>query len=166
MTVRNKSARATWCHPTPPGFRSHRAALESTDPATGVRRKPPNAVEPSIGCRVALEGEGPSAFGPESGVLVVVIPVHEWKDLAIDNVGGFLLSLMDGATDVETVLDISNLPRPVARRHLRSMIERGIIVLRSEGELPVAPGACGDQRVATHDDGPPSSFESPALRGI
>jgi|HubBroStandDraft_6_1064221.scaffolds.fasta_scaffold770147_2 hypothetical protein len=120
----------------------------------------------SMGSSVAFEGEGLSAFGPESGVLVVAVPFHEWKHLAIDSVGGFLLSLMDGATDVETILDISNLPRPITRRHLRSLLERGIVVLRSEGGLPIAPGPCEDQRLARGDDVPPSSCESAALRRV
>jgi hypothetical protein len=47
---------------------------------------------------------------------------------ALDNVSGFLLSLMDGATNVEAILDISGLPRLLALRHLRSLVERGIVV--------------------------------------
>jgi hypothetical protein len=135
-------------------------------PATGVHRAPGDAASLSIGCGGALEGEGLSPFGSESSVPVLPVPFHELKQLALDNVAGFLLSLMDGVTDVETILDISNLPRPVTRDHLRSLLERGIIVLRLGGELPVAPGLCGDRGVAPGDDVPPSPCDLLALRRI
>jgi hypothetical protein len=38
---------------------------------------------------------------------------------------------MDGATDAETILDISGLPRLLALRHLRSLLERGVVVIAS-----------------------------------
>jgi hypothetical protein len=53
------------------------------------------------------------------------------KRFALDNVSGFLVSLMDGATNVGTVLDISSLPRLLALRHIRSLLERGIIAVAS-----------------------------------
>jgi len=46
-------------------------------------------------------------------------------------VSGFLLSAMDGATDLETILDISGLPRLLALRHIGRLLERGIIVVES-----------------------------------
>jgi hypothetical protein len=65
--------------------------------------------------------------GSESAVLVVAVSLEELKRIALDHVSGFLLSLMDGATNVEAILDISGLPRLLALRHLRSLLERGVI---------------------------------------
>jgi hypothetical protein len=39
--------------------------------------------------------------------------------------------VIDGATNVESILDISGLPRLLALRHLRSLLDRGIIVVAS-----------------------------------
>ena len=60
-------------------------------------------------------------------ILVQAVSSDELKRMPLDNVGGFLLSLLDGATDVESVLDICGLPRPLALQHLRELVERGIV---------------------------------------
>jgi hypothetical protein len=91
----------------------------------------PEATKLSIACRVALEGECLSSVGSESAVLIPAVSPEELRGFALDNVSGFLLSLMDGATNVEAILDISGLPRLLALRHLRSLLERGIVVSAS-----------------------------------
>jgi hypothetical protein len=86
-------------------------------------------------CRVALEAECLAAIGSRGAVLAVAVTSDELKGYALDNVSAFLLSRMDGGTDVETLLDIAGLPRLLALRHMRSLVERGIV-------LSVNPG-CG-----------------------
>ena len=83
----------------------------------------------STECRAALERECLSAIGSASAILVVVVGTDELKGLGLDNVSGFLLSHMDGLTDVETLLDLSGLPRLLALRHLRGLVARGIVAL-------------------------------------
>ena len=87
-------------------------------------------------CRQALERECLAAIGSESAILVAAVSPEELKRFTLDNVSGFLLSAMDGATDVETILDISGLPRLLALRHIRSLLERGIVVVAS-GRRPL-----------------------------
>ena len=82
-------------------------------------------------CRQALERDCLSALGSESAILVVAVSPQELKSFTLDNVSGFLLSVMDGATDVETIVDISGLPRLLALRHLRSLLDRGIVAVAS-----------------------------------
>lgn len=82
-------------------------------------------------CRQALEQDCLSAVGSKSSILVVAVSPEELKRFTLDNVSGFLLSLMDATTDVETILDISGLPRLLALRHLRHLLERGIVVVAS-----------------------------------
>jgi hypothetical protein len=65
-------------------------------------------------------------------LLVIAVPLDELKRHSLDSVMGFLLSLLDGATDVETLIDISGLPRPLVLDHLRSLLERGVIARRSD----------------------------------
>jgi hypothetical protein len=74
------------------------------------------SLTPSDGRRLALERDCLSAIGSGSAVLVVAISAEELTRITLDNVSGFLLSVMDGATDVEMILDISCLPRLVALR--------------------------------------------------
>jgi hypothetical protein len=78
-------------------------------------------------CRAALERECLAAVGSASAVLVPAVAAEELKRFALDNVSGFLLSQLDGTTDIETLLDISGLPRLLALRHLRGLVERGIV---------------------------------------
>jgi hypothetical protein len=88
----------------------------------------PEATKLSVACRGALERECLSSVGAEAAVLIPAVSPEELRGFALDNVSGFLLSLMDGATNVEAILDISGLPRLLALRHLRSLVERGIVV--------------------------------------
>jgi hypothetical protein len=81
----------------------------------------------SAECRAALERECLSAIGSLSTVFVVALAPEELKGFGLDNVSGFLISLMDGATDVETMLDLSGLPRLLALRHLRGLLARGVV---------------------------------------
>jgi hypothetical protein len=81
-------------------------------------------------CRAALERVCVSAIGSTSTVLVVTIGPDELKGFGLDNVSGFLVSLIDGHTEVETLLDLSGLPRLLALRHLRGLVTRGIVGTR------------------------------------
>ncbi len=78
-------------------------------------------------CGAALERACWSAIGPASGILVVAVSSKELTGFRLDHVSGFLLSLMDGRTDVETMLDLSGVPRLLALRHLRGLVGRGIV---------------------------------------
>ena len=89
------------------------------------------ATKLSTECREALERECLSAVGSASAILVSAVSPAELKAFALDNVSGFLLSLIDGATDVETLIDICGLPRLLALRRLRELVERGIVAVAS-----------------------------------
>jgi hypothetical protein len=91
----------------------------------------PEATKLSSECREALERECLSAVGSESAILVAAVSTEELKGFALDNVSGFLLSVVDGATNVVTILDISGLPRLLGLRHLRSLLERGVVAIAS-----------------------------------
>jgi hypothetical protein len=91
----------------------------------------PEATALSNECRQALERQCLSAIGRESAVLVPAVSAEELRSFALDHVSGFLLSLMDGSTSIESILDVSGLPRLLALRHLRSLLDRGIVVAAS-----------------------------------
>jgi hypothetical protein len=90
-------------------------------------------------CRAALERECLSAVGSESTILTVAITADELKGFALDHVSGFLLSLMDGTLTVEAILDVAGLPRLLALRHLRNLLERGIVGVASGYRRPSVP---------------------------
>ncbi len=92
---------------------------------------PPPKTPPESDDRDAFERECLSCVGSESAILILAVLPDELKTMPLDGVSGFLLSLMDGATSVETILDICGLPRLIALRHLRDLCERGIVVVAS-----------------------------------
>ena len=87
----------------------------------------PEATRLSAACREALEREWLEALGSHAAVLVSAIPIEELKGFALDRVSGFLISLMDGATNVEDILDVTGLPRLMVLRRLRNLVERGLV---------------------------------------
>jgi hypothetical protein len=78
-------------------------------------------------CRVALERECLSALGSATAVLVPAVTTAELLRFTLDNVSAFLFSRLDAGTDVETLIDVSGLPRLLALRHLRGLLQRGIV---------------------------------------
>jgi hypothetical protein len=92
-------------------------------------------------CRQALERECLAALGSESAILAAAVSPEELKRFSLDNVSVFLFSRLDGATSVEDILDISGLPRLLALRHLRNLVERGIVALASGHKMPPEPAS-------------------------
>ena len=91
----------------------------------------PDATRLAAECRMASERECLSALGSERSILVAGVTTDELKDFALDNVSAFLMSLVDGATNVESILDLAGVPRLLALQHLRHLLDRGIIGLAS-----------------------------------
>jgi hypothetical protein len=60
----------------------------------------------------------------------LTVTIDELKAFALDQVSGFLLSLADGSLTVEAILDASGLPRLLALRHLRGLVDRGLLAPR------------------------------------
>jgi hypothetical protein len=87
----------------------------------------PDATRLAADCRAGLERLCLAAIGSEGALLVAAVSAEELKGFALDNVSAFLFSRLDGATSVEDILDTSGLPRLLALRHLRSLLERGLV---------------------------------------
>jgi hypothetical protein len=68
-----------------------------------------------------------------AGMPVVVVPVDLLKRLPLDHRDGFLLSLMDGAIDLDTIVEISGIPRGEVIRLVRDLFESGVIDFRTPG---------------------------------
>jgi hypothetical protein len=78
-------------------------------------------------CRAALERECVSAVGSLSTVLVVAVSPAELMGHGLDQMSGFLISLLDGATDLEGLLDVCGQPRLLALRRIRDLVARGVV---------------------------------------
>jgi hypothetical protein len=64
------------------------------------------------------------------GTPYAAIPGAQLRDLPIGHRAGFLLSRMDGATDLETVIALSAMPRDEALRMVRDLYESGVVAFR------------------------------------
>jgi hypothetical protein len=84
-------------------------------------------------CGAVLERDCWAVIGSRSAILAAAVSPDELKAFGLDHVSGFLLSRIDGVSDVDTLLDISGLPRLLALRHLRGLVARGIVAERRRG---------------------------------
>jgi hypothetical protein len=91
---------------------------------------------PPSGTRLLARPKTDPALGDEAwacaavGALVFVMPADKIKLLPLDHRAGFLMSMMDGVTDLETLLEISPMPRAEALRVVRELVDSGIVDFR------------------------------------
>ncbi len=62
-----------------------------------------------------------------TGAARVALPWEQLKRLPLGHRAGFLLSRVDGATDLETLLELAAMPRAEALRLVRDLFESGVI---------------------------------------
>ncbi len=91
---------------------------EPAEPESQVRL----ATRPAFGATVTDEAWARTA----RGALVVAMAPDVLCRLPLDHRAGFLLSQMDGATDLETLISIGPMPRAEALRILRDLFECGV----------------------------------------
>jgi len=72
-------------------------------------------------------------LGSLAQIVQVALSGDEIRWLSLDHRAGFLLSLIDGASSIETLLDISGMPRLEALRILYGLLDQRVIAL-SEGQ--------------------------------
>jgi hypothetical protein len=94
----------------------------STEPTSGVRGRAPleHDTSPQL----------PRARDYFAKVPVIVVP-KDWITLArLDHRAGYLLSLLDGVIDIETVLDVSCMPSDETLGLLEELASLGIVTVR------------------------------------
>jgi hypothetical protein len=64
------------------------------------------------------------------GAPYVVVPSDQLKRLPLGHRAGFLLSQMDGVTDLETIIELAAMPREETLRLARDLFESGVIAFR------------------------------------
>jgi hypothetical protein len=65
-----------------------------------------------------------------SGTPAVVMADQDLKRLPLDHRAGFLLSLMDGTVDLDTLAEIAAMPREEVLRVVRDLFESGVVDFR------------------------------------
>jgi hypothetical protein len=88
------------------------------------------AAEFGENCRRVLEKMFAAKLGSLERVPVMIVPRTQLRWLSIDHRAGFILSLIDGTSSVEMVLDVSGMPRLDALRILQELVQQRIVSLR------------------------------------
>jgi hypothetical protein len=68
-------------------------------------------------------------LGSPTQVVRVAVPSDQIRWLSLDHRAGFLLSLIDGRSTIEEILDISGMPRLDALRILYGLLDQRAIAL-------------------------------------
>ncbi len=88
------------------------------------------AAECGESSRAILEAMFAAKLGALDRVAAVIVPRTQMRWLSIDHRAGFVLSLVDGVSTVEMILDVSGMPRLDALRILYELVQQRIVALR------------------------------------
>ncbi len=88
------------------------------------------AAECGANCRSVLENMYSARLGPLDRVPMVVVPRTQMRWLSMDHRAGFILSLIDGQSSVEMILDVSGMPKLDALRILHELVQQKIVAFR------------------------------------
>jgi hypothetical protein len=81
-------------------------------------------------CRTVLRQMYATRIGPLERVPIVMVPRDQLRWLSIDHRAGFVLSLVDGVSTLEMILDVSGMPELDTLRILSELAQQRIISLR------------------------------------
>ncbi len=71
----------------------------------------------------------PPPLASNESVPVLAVDFGELRQFSLDPSSGFLISLMDGSTTVETLLDVCGMPPEEALRRLDHLVRQGVVRL-------------------------------------
>lgn len=80
-------------------------------------------------CREVLTQMYAARIGPMDQVATVAVPPDQITWLSLDHRAGFLLSLVDGVSSIEEILDISGMTRLDALRIMYTLVQQNVITL-------------------------------------
>jgi hypothetical protein len=80
-------------------------------------------------CREVLTQMYAARLGPMDQVATVAVPPDQITWLSLDHRAGFLLSLVDGVSSIEEILDISGMSRLDALRIMYTLVQQNVIQL-------------------------------------
>jgi hypothetical protein len=116
---------------------SERALRSGSRPLRLARPDRPTIPEsPSSDVHLSLRPSPLPAMSDEAwartivGTPRVTMGYDELKHLNVDHRAGFVLSLMDGSLDLETLIDLAGLERHAVLELVRGFYEAGVVVFR------------------------------------
>ena len=65
-----------------------------------------------------------------AGSMLMATPLDELKGMPLDHRAAYLLSWMDGTVDLDTLVEVSTMPRAEVLRIVRDLYESGIVEMR------------------------------------
>jgi len=89
------------------------------------------AAECSESCRSVLENMYAARLGPGDVVPMVIVPRTQMQWLSLDHRAGFVLSLIDGSSTLETVVDMSGMPKLDTLRILYELVQQRIVAFKT-----------------------------------
>ena len=121
----------------PPSFNVEKFAKDSDrriSAATRANTPPPEpASEVRLMTRPRIDPVTDEAWGRAisvRGALHVRLETEALMRLPLDHRAGFLLSLMDGTLDLETVVEVSGMPRDEVLHTVRDLFDSGVVDVR------------------------------------
>jgi hypothetical protein len=106
-------------------------ALEMADLLLAEDPSDTEASECAESCRDVLEGMYAARLGPLDRVPTVVVQRSQLRWLSIDHRAGFILSLIDGTSSIEMILDVCGMPKLDAIRILFELVQQKIVALKA-----------------------------------
>jgi hypothetical protein len=88
------------------------------------------AAECGENCRSVLENMYAAKLGPLQKVPLVLVPRTQMRWLSMDHRAGFIMSLIDGSSSVEMILDVCGMPKLDALRILQELVQQKIVGFR------------------------------------
>jgi hypothetical protein len=83
-------------------------------------------------CRAVLQQMYTARIGPLDRVPVIDVARDQLRWLSIDHRTGFILSLVDGVSSLEMILDVCGMPALDALRMLFELVQQRIISIRDD----------------------------------
>jgi hypothetical protein len=112
------------------GLGDYAGALERAEAILAESPRDGEATRVAADCRETLTELYEGKLGALDRVPFVVVAREELRWLAIDHRAGFLLSHVDGVSSLETILDVSGMPRLDALRILVELVQKRVVSLR------------------------------------
>lgn len=138
VTVRNPVEAIIGGHPRPleeemrdrVSLGDYTGALEVAEKILAARPEHAEAEACAASCRNVLLQMYATRIGPLDRVPVVTVPRDQLRWLSIDHRAGFVLSLVDGVSTFEMILDVSGMPALETLRILSELAQQRVISLR------------------------------------
>jgi hypothetical protein len=106
-------------------------ALVMAEAMLELHRKDPDAIYIADVCRSKLRAIYAGRLGSLTQIPTVIVPPSEMRWLSLDHRAGFVLSLIDGVSTLEEIIDVSTMPPLEVLRTLYSLLSQNVLELRA-----------------------------------